>query len=100
VSVSISALGGSCAKGLLTTRCLRNGSTLLTILSDAEGLAHRAQTCLGIQQPTDALVVCKRALAETDKLAQNNDEFPDLYGCCYYYHSSWGWRGFDFCQGY
>ena len=35
---------------------------------------------LGIQQPTDTLVVCKRALAEIDKLAQNNDEFPDLYG--------------------
>jgi len=34
---------------------------------------------LGIQQPTDSLVVCKRALAEIDKLAQNNDQFPALY---------------------
>jgi hypothetical protein len=32
---------------------------------------------LGIQQPKDTFVVCKRALAETDKVAQKNDEFPE-----------------------
>jgi len=32
---------------------------------------------LGIQQPKDSLVVCKRALTKIDKLAQKNDQFPD-----------------------
>ncbi len=39
--------------------------------------AYRQAGMLGIQKPEDSLVVCKRALAEIDKLAQNNDEFPD-----------------------
>jgi hypothetical protein len=54
---------------------------------------------LGIQQPKYTLVACKHALTKIDKLAQKTTQFPDLYS--YHYHkSNWGWRGFDFCQGY
>ncbi len=32
---------------------------------------------LGIQQPKDTLVVCKRALTKIDKLAQKTVQFPE-----------------------
>jgi hypothetical protein len=53
------------AKVLLTTRCLRNSSDITS-----------ESNMLGIQQPKDALVVYKRALAETRQARSKNNQVP------------------------